>query len=152
MKVSTEVKSALMRFMHREIKPGEAFLLARVIADRIPVDVSFDKPWEQTLRYRSNVDTVLYCVNDYIHIPQNTFKHIYLMIERIWVWRLSVARGDSNIIFSGDQCSVVDDISGLLRSVHLSDMSPVADMVGDANYIYSLFKQVVEATWFTEAK
>lgn len=147
MKVSPEVKSALMRFMQREIKGGEAVLLSRLIADRIPVDCTVEQPWQQTLQFRSKVDSVIFELNEYIHIPQNTHRHIYMMIERIWHWRMCIAKGESNIIFSGTQCTVVDDFSGLLRHLNLSDISPLADMVDSANYIYHLFKQVVDATW-----
>lgn len=147
MNVTPEVKGALMRFMQREIKAGEAVLLARLIADRIPVDMSAEEPWQQTLKYRSSVNGVLFSLNEFIHIPTNTMSHIYLMIERIWMWRRCVASGDSNVIFSGDQCSVIDDFSGLMRHLNLSDISPVADMVMSANEMYQLFKKVVDATW-----
>lgn len=147
MQVSQEVKVKLMQFIHRGIKPGEAFILARLLADRIPVNVSDETGWGQTLKYRGHVDSVLYELNEYIHIPQETMKNIYLMVERIWKWRLSVSTGESNLLFTGDANSVIDDISGMLRTVHLSDVCPVADIVHDANYIYSLFKQVVDACW-----
>lgn len=147
MMVTSEVKSALMRFMQREIKAGEAVLLARLIADRIPVDMAVEEPWMQTLKYRSQVDSVLFGLNEYIHIPTNTVSHIYLMVERIWHWRMCVAKGESNVLFSGDQCSVIDDFSGLMRHLNLSDISPLADMVDSANHMYGLFKQVVEANW-----
>lgn len=148
MQVSRETQTKLMQFVHRTIKPGEAFLLARLLADRIPVlGVEAGSPWEQTLKHRVAVDDVLYSLNEYLHIPQETRKNIYLMVERIWVWRQSVAAGTSNLLFSGDATSVVDDVTGILRSVNLSDVCPVADIAADANYIYDLFKQVVAGAW-----
>jgi hypothetical protein len=148
MSLSPEIKTKLMLFVHRAIKPGECLLLARLLADRIPVvGVECEKPWEQTLQYRTSVDAVLFTLNEYIHISECNRELIYTQIGRLWVWRQSVASGQSCLVFSGSPDNVVDDLSGLMRSVNTDDLCPLADIAGDANYIYDLFKQVVCTTW-----
>lgn len=147
MKLSPEIKSKLMRFVHRQIKPGEAFLLARLLADRIPIATESVEPWAQTLKYRQQVDGVIYGLNEYLHISQHNISNIHRMVERLWAWRLAVATGQSNLLFSGEVNNVVDDVTGILRSVNMSDIAPVADICQDANYIYDLFRQVVQAGW-----
>ena len=69
------------------------------------------------------------------------------MIDRIWAWRKSVASGQSTLLFSGETDKVVDDFSGVMRFALVNDVCPLMDMVNDANYMYDLFKQVVQSTW-----
>lgn len=152
MHISQETQHKLMQFVHRTIKPGEAVILARLLADRIPVSGGdkTDNAWERTLQYRSYVDSVIFYLNDYIHIPSASRDNIYRMVDRIWMWRQSVACGESNLVFTGNTDSVVDDFTGVMRTVHLDDVCPIVDMLIDANYIYDLFKTVVRGIWNSE--
>jgi hypothetical protein len=148
MSFSPEIQTKLMQLVHRAIKPGEALLLARLLADRIPVvGVVCDKPWEQTLRHRASVDEVLFTLNEYMHISPCSRDAIYAQIERVWLWRQSVASGQSNLVFSGSPDNVVDDLSGMMRCLNTDDVCPLTDIAMDANYIYDLFKRVVAVTW-----
>lgn len=149
MLIKPETQRSLLQFAQRGIKKGESFLLARLIADRIPAGESVvtTQPWEQTLKHRPQVDNVIFFLNDYLHISSDEARRICQMVERIWLWRQSVACGKSNLIYSGDANSVVDDTTGILRTVNLDDICPLADVVQDANFIYGVFKDVVSANW-----
>lgn len=148
MSLSKETKAKLVLFLHRRIKPGEAFLLARLLADRIPVSCNnVDKPWEQTLQYRKNVNNVVFALNEYLHIFTCDQDDINKSIDNIWLWRYNVATGASNLVFTGDDNRVTDDFSGVMRTVDYGDICKLADVLKDANYIYGLFKEAVESCW-----
>lgn len=148
MQLAPELQTKLMQLVQRGIKSGEKLLLARLIADRIPVGTTSNgKPWEVTLAHRNSVDSVLFTLNEYMHINKDDRESLYGMIDRIWAWRKSVASGQSTLLFSGETDKVVDDFSGVMRFALVNDVCPLMDMVNDANYMYDLFKQVVQSTW-----
>lgn len=148
MPLSKDTKAKLVMFLHRRIKPGEAVLLARLLADRIPVTCDgVEKPWEQTLLYRKNVNSVIFALNEYLHIPTCDQDDMLKTIDNVWLWRYNVAAGVSNLVFTGDDNKVTDDFSGVMRTVDYGDICKLTDVLQDANYIYNLFKEAVECCW-----
>lgn len=150
MELNQDTRRKLIQLSQRPIKKGEVFLLARLLADKIPVIENGQTPTSilgHTLKYRHQVDTVVYGLNDYVHISTDTAKQIYAISDALWSWRYAIATGTAPMLFSGDTDTVIDDVSGLLTYVNMSDICAVADIAQDANYIHSLLRDVVNSFW-----
>lgn len=150
MDLHPETRRKLIQLSQRPIKKGEIFLLARLLADKIPVYENGQAPAStlaHTLKYRNQVDSVIYTLNDYIHISTDSAKQIYANVEALWSWRYAVATGTTMMIFSGETDTVIDDVSCLLGFVNMSDICSLADIAQDANYLHGLLREVVNSTW-----
>lgn len=150
MQLNSNTRSKLIQLSQRPLKPGEVFLLSKLMADKIPVIEDGQIPQStlaHTLKYRRYVDNVIFTLNDYAHICPQTCAHIYEMVDSIWNWRYAISTGSAGMLFSGEHDTVVDDVSSLLRYINSSDICALADMARDANYMTALLGEVVNQTW-----
>lgn len=150
MQLNDQTKKKLLMLAQRSISKGEIFILAKLLADKIPVVLKggeSDSLMGHTLNYRSKMDSVIFTLNDYLHISTQSTASIYAIVDRVWSWRYAVANGTTFMRFSGETDAVVDDITCILGYVNTSDMCGVVDMVADANYMHMLFGEVLSAAW-----
>lgn len=150
MELSKQTHYKLLQLAQRQLKAGELFLLAKLLADKIPVIVDGQLPDSllcHTLNFRPSVDTVIYTLNEYTHISSDKAKYVYQMVDSIWAWRHAVATGGTTMLFSGSNTTVVDDVSCILNYVSLASIAPVADIAEDANYMHMLLLDVVNTVW-----
>ena len=84
----------LLQLNQRLLNKGEVFLLAKAIADTLPL------PKEQcdniriyTLQHRAKIDNVIYAFEGYACINRESHEDIYRIIDEIVMWRYSVASG-----------------------------------------------------------
>ena len=148
MQLNEQTKKKLLMLSQRSISKGEIFLLAKLLADKIPVmGVTPDGLIGYTLNHRSKMDSVVFTLNDYLHISTQATESIYAVVDRVWSWRYAVASGTTFMRFSGETNTVLDDVSCILSYVNMSDVCGVTDMVADANYMHMLFTEVISVAW-----
>lgn len=139
-RLSSPLISNLSRFAQRKLEKGEIFLLAKVIADHLPLaPQDTDNIALYTLTHRRFVDDVIFSLNDYTHLNEETRSVIYKLINEQVMWRKLVAYTPPRIVFRGEPCNVVDDVSCLLNFTDLTYICSVGDIIDNANWVYNMF-------------
>lgn len=143
--ISQQLKTELLKLNQRKLEKGEIFLLAKAISDEIPLaPQDTDNINLYILTHRSTIDSIIYEFSCYSYLEEETIKTIYKLISELSLWRLNIAHNPPTILFRCGENAVIDDISCLPRYVDLTYMSSVADIVDNANYMYSLFRDFVK--------
>lgn len=138
--LSANVINSLSRFNQRKLQKGEVFLLAKVIADCIPLaPQDTDNIALYTLTHRKFVDEVIYTLNNYTYIDDSCKQLIYKLINEQALWRKDVAYNPPRIFFRGHADSVVDDVSSLLKYSDLTYICAIGDIIDNANWVYGTF-------------
>lgn len=145
-KISQDLVKKLNNFNQRKLCKGEIFLLAKAIADKLPL-----MPPDETnvnlflLNHKRFIIEVIDCLNNYTYLAENEVKTIEKLIGNLTIWRYTVAYNPSTIYFRNSGDSAIDDISLLPKYVDITYMSSVSDLVSrnTANYITNLFNEFV---------
>lgn len=147
--ISQQIKTELLKLNQRKLERGEIFLLAKAISDEIPLAPQDTENINlYILTHKSTIDSILYEFNYYTYLEDETIKIIYKLISELSLWRLNIAYNPPFILFKCDENAVIDDISCLPRYIDLAYMTSVADIVDNANYIYSLFRNFAKEIIF----
>jgi len=142
-RLSPELNNKLLSFNQKKLEQGEVFLLAKAIADTIPLaPIEVDSISLFTITQRSFINEVIYTFNDYSYIDTELCKLIYKLIDEISLWRYNIAYNPPHIFFKGDTNTVIDDLSSLLRYIDITYMCSVADVVNNANWLYTTFREL----------
>lgn len=143
-RLSVNLNSKLSLISQRKPEQGEVFLLAKAIADSLPLaPFNTENITLFTLTQRSFIDEVIYTLNDYTYLDEETRKLVYKLVDELSLWRYNTAYNPPHILFKGDINTVIDDMSNLLRYVDVSYMCSVADIVDRANWTYTTFRELV---------
>lgn len=143
--ISQQLKSELLKLNQRHLEKGEIFLLAKAIADEIPLaPQDTDNINLYILNHKPLIQTILYEFDFYTYLDEDTTNIIYKLISELSLWRLNMAYNPPVILFRCGEDSVIDDISCLPRYIDLTYMCAVADILDKATYTYSLFRNFVK--------
>lgn len=139
---SQNLAQSLFTFGQRKLEKGEVFLLAKAIADVLPLaPVDEENIAIFHLKHRRFVDDVIYGLNSFLYNDEEQIKTIYKLIDSLGMWRQVIAHNPPSILFSCDTNTVIDDISCLKRYVDCVYLCAVADIVDKANWTYNVFRQ-----------
>ena len=139
---STKLSNDLMTFQQRKLTKAELFLLAKAIADILPlIPQGCDSIPLHNIGHRGLINDILYKLCEYTHIDQDMFKMVYGMIDELTMWRYKIAYEPPFINFSGETTTVVDDLSCMLRYVDNSSICAVSDVAGKATWYYAKFRE-----------
>lgn len=139
-----DLQNRLLRLAQRTLNKGEIFLLSKAIADAIPLpNESMDNVRIHNLKYRNMINTIISVFEGYAYIPNEEQETIYRLIDELVNWRYSVASGTATCLFTGEPSNFVDDLTGILRYVNMTDIGHGSDIAANANYMYTLFREVV---------
>jgi len=142
---SSDLSGRLNLLQQRKLGKGEIFLLAKAIADSIPLaPAETDNIALFTINHRSFMNNVIYSMAEFTYIDDENVKTIYRLVDELSLWRYSVAHNPPSILFRGDTNTVIDDISCLPRYIDVSNMCAVADIVDKANWVYNMFRDVAK--------
>ena len=143
--LSSKVKEGLLKFNQKKLEKGEIFLLAKAIADELPLcPVEEENVKYFVLNHKLFIDHVVYALNEYSYLDEVTKETIFKLICDLTLWRYKVAYEPPYILFRGEYDVVLDDISTLPRYVDMTYVCSVADIVDRATYLYSLFRDFVK--------
>lgn len=142
--LDNKLKTKLSEFNQRPLNDPEIFLLAKAIADELPLpDPDTENIKIFIISHTRLIEEVVYLLNNYTFINEEQLEAIKRIVTQLTYWRYKVAYNPPRIIFRDSEMTVIDDISALPRFVDLSYMCSVADIVDNANYLYNLFRDVV---------
>ena len=141
---SQDLTNKLNALNQRMLKKGEIFLLAKAIADALPLM----PPDEDNVRlfiinHKRLIDEVVCCLNNYSYLNDDNINVLEKLICELTLWRASVAYNPPALFFRDYPNSVIDDISALPRYVDLTYMCAVGDIIDNANYMSNLFRTLV---------
>lgn len=140
---SPDLAGKLNMLQQKKLCKGEIFLLAKAIADSIPLaPVDADNISLFTLGHRAYMNEVIYSLAEFTYIDDETTKTIYRLIDEVSLWRYNIAHNPPYMLFKGDTNTVVDDTSCLLRYIDVTYLCAVADIVEKANWVYAMFRDV----------
>ena len=142
---NSELQNRLLKLGQRTLNKGEIFILAKVIADSVPLPTEAqDNIRLYNLNHRAWMSDVIYALEGYAYVPDEGRETIYRLVDEMVSWRYAVASGTSICLFTGESTNFVDDLTGFLRYVNMSDIAHGSDIASNANYIYTMFKDVVK--------
>lgn len=143
-KFSQDLTNKLNNFNQRKLLKGEVFLLAKAIADQLPLMPSDEENVNLfILNHKRFVEEVLWSLNNFSYLDETEQKTVYKLIGDLTLWRSSVAHNPPAILFRDCANGVIDDISCLPRYVDITYMCAIGDMVINANYMNELFRSFV---------
>ncbi|NTV78227.1 MAG: hypothetical protein HGA25_03555 [Clostridiales bacterium] len=144
---SKELTNKLNTLNQRMLKKGEVFLLAKAIADSLPLmPADEDNVKLFIITHKRFIDEVTWGLNSYSYIGDEGIAVLEKLICDLTLWRASVAYNPPVTFFRDCPGSVIDDISNLPRYVDITHMCAVGDIINDANYMSDLFRTVVSET------
>lgn len=139
-----ELQNRLLKLGQRALNKGEIFILSKVLADAIPLPTEpTDNIRIHNLKHRNFVCDVLFAFEGYAQLDNDSHQTVYRLIDEMVSWRYAVASGTATSLFSGLTENFVDDVTGFLRYVNMTDIGHGSDIAANANYTYTLFKDVV---------
>lgn len=142
---SKDLSNKLASFNQRKLTKGEVFLLAKALADEIPLmPANEDNVKIYVLNHKRFNEEVIWALNNYTYLDENERDTINKLICDLTMWRSSVAHNPPTILFKDCSTTVIDDISSLPRYVDMTYMCAVGDIINNANYMFSLFKLFVQ--------
>lgn len=145
-KFSQDLTNKLNALNQRMLEKGEIFLLAKAIADALPLmppDENNVKLF--VLNHKRLIDEVIYCLNTYSYLNDNNIILVEKLVCDLTLWRASIAYNPPIVFYRDDPKHVIDDISNLLRYVDVVYMCAVGDIINNANYMAGLFRDFVTA-------
>lgn len=136
-----DLSSKLNLLQQRKLNKAEIFLLAKAIADSLPLaPADTDNIALFTLNHRNFINEVIYSLADFTYIDDENVKTIYRLIDELSLWRFNIAHNPPNILYSGDTNTVVDDTTCIMRYVDTTYICAVADIVDKANWVSAMFR------------
>ncbi len=139
---SPKLKNELLKFNQRTLERGDTFLLAKAIADELPLMAPDEENARLfVLNHKRFIDEVLYSICDFTYLGESERDDVCKLIGELSLWRAAVAYNPPSVLFRGDANAVIDDMSLLPRFIDNSYMCAVSDIVTKANYLYDLFRQ-----------
>ena len=145
---SPSLTNKLNALNQRMLQKGEIFLLAKAIADALPLmPADEDNVRLFILNHKRLIDEVVWSLNTYSYLGDENVAVLEKLIGDLTLWRASVAYNPPALFFRNDPNAVIDDISSLPRYVDITYMCAVGDMVNNATYMSDLFR-----TYVTEIK
>lgn len=138
-----QLVNKLLLLNQRELYKAELILLAKVISDKLPLpSIGVDSVVINNLKYRSYINEVLYAINDYSYLSEESRNYVYDLINRFTHWRYKVAYGSDVPYFSGDDSTVIDELTGICSSIDRHELCRVVEILSDANYTYRLYYDI----------
>ncbi len=142
---SQDLSNKLASFNQRKLTKGEVFLLAKAIADEIPLMPADEENVKiYILNHKRFIDDVIWTLNGYTFIGDNEAETLLKLIGDLTLWRSNVAYNPPTVLFRDCPNSVIDDISSLPRYVDITYMCSVGDIISTANYMFGIFKSFVK--------
>lgn len=140
-----KLNNNLMSFNQKPLGNGEIFLLAKAIADELPLmDEKFENVRLFTLRHKNFIENVIYKINEYTYTTGDQQRIILELIDNLCLWRYMIASEPPVILFRNDQNTVIDDISCLPRYIDINYLCSVGDIVDEATFIYTTFRELAK--------
>ena len=147
LKFSPELNKKLAQLNQRKLQKGELVLLAKAIADTIPLaPISTENIRQYTLTERSYVNMIIYTLNEHTYIDDDAREQLLKHIDEFSLWRMNIAYNPPKVLFMGNTNTVIDDMSCLNRYVDTASLCSVADMVERANAAYCMFVELCAET------
>lgn len=141
---SKDLTNKLNSLNHRMLQKGEIFLLAKAIADALPLmPADEDNVKLFILNHKRLIDEVIWSFNVYSYLNEDDISIIENLICDLTLWRASVAYNPPVIFFRDYPNLVIEDISNLARYVDITYMCAVGDIINNANYMSNLFRSLV---------
>lgn len=141
---SQDLTNKLNALNQRMLQKGEVFLLAKAIADALPLmPADEDNVKLFILNHKRLVDEVVWTLNTYSYLGDDNVAILEKLIGDLTLWRASVAYNPPVTFFRDCPNSVIDDISNLPRYVDITHMCAVGDIINNANYMAGLFRSFV---------
>lgn len=142
--ISQSLKAELVRLNQRSLTKGETFLLAKAVADSLPLaPADTDNIKLFVLVHRRIIESSVYELCNYTYLESDEVSNVLKLVEELSLWRCAVAHNPPSILFRGDGKNVVDDVSCLLNYVDTTYLCAVGDIIDNANYMFDLFKRLV---------
>lgn len=141
---SQDLSNKLNGLNQRMLQKGEIFLLAKAIADALPLM----PPDEDNVRlfiinHKRFIDEVVWSLNMYSYLGEENTAVLEKLIGDLTLWRSSIAYAPPSIFFRDCPNTVIDDISGLPRYIDITYMCAVGDIINNANFMSNLFHSLV---------
>lgn len=141
---SQDLSNKLNALNQRVLQKGEVFLLAKAIADALPLmPADEDNVRMFIINHKRFIDEVTWALNMYSYLGDENTATLEKLIGELTLWRSTIAYNPQPILFRDCPNSVIDDISGLPRFVDITYMCAVGDFINNANYINGLFRSLV---------
>lgn len=142
---SQDLTKKLNALNQRMIKKGEIFLLAKAIADALPLmPVEMDNVKLFILNHKIFIDKVIYDLNNYTYLDETNIALVEKLICDITLWRFAIAHNPPNVFYRGDPNYVIDDISSLPCFIDVTYMCAVSELSDNVNYMSGLFNDLVK--------
>lgn len=142
--LSQDLAKKLNALNQRMLKKGEIFLLAKAIADALPlIPPDEDNVKLFVLNHKRLVDEVIWSLNNYSYLGDDNVALVEKLICDLTLWRAAVAYNPPVTFYRDDPNSVIDDISNLPRYVDITHMCAVGEVINNANHMAGLFHDFV---------
>lgn len=141
---SQSLSNKLNALNQRMLQKGEIFLLAKAIADALPLmPADEDNVRLFIINHKRFVDEVIWTLNSYTYLGDEVVTVVEKLVGDLTLWRAQVAYNPPAILFRDCPNSVIDDISHLPRYVDITYMCAVGDIIANANYITDMFRSLI---------
>lgn len=148
-KLPNNIISALISRNFKPLETGELVLLARAISDDIPLDKNLCAK-DIVLAYKYSILNIIHFINQYTFITEDQEKMLFDIIEGFIAWRLNVAYGPKEILFTSNDNFVIDEMSLITRFVDSNLLCSVGFIYNNAQFTYRLFKDIVKQFTLTD--
>lgn len=150
LKLSQDTITKLSSFNQRKLMKGEIFLLAKAIADELPLmPADEDSVKLFALNHKRFINEVISALNQYTYLGDEEQYTVEKLICSLTLWRATIAHRPIAVLFRDSPDTVIDDLSGLLRFVDVTYLCSVGDIINNANYIANLFRTLVQEVKLT---
>lgn len=141
---SQDLTNKLNSLNQRMLAKGEIFLLAKAIADSLPLmPADEDNVKLFVLNHKRLIDEVVWTLNTYSYLGDENMATLEKLVGDLTLWRAAVAYNPPALFFRDCPNSVIDDISSLPRYVDVTHMCAVGDIIANANFMSGLFRSFV---------
>lgn len=135
----------LMRLKVVRFNKAYLTLLSKAISDEFTLPMLLE--WNNNLssfiiNNKYTINCVLDSINERTMIDKNDYEFVYQTVKEFLEWRLSIALGKYNPIFTKGEENAIDELTGINYYVDVSSLCSISDIYNDANYIYNLFKEI----------
>jgi len=147
--ISNKTKQDLISMGLRTLEKGEVFILSYAISLKLPLPEVNSDPHEikmHCLSYRNNVDSVVYSLNDFMYIDENTRKEIYELIYSFVRWRRDIAFGNFIPLFK-DTETILDDFTNITKYIDMTYVCSLKDIETRLNSFTRTMFDLVEETY-----
>ena len=112
---SQDLTNKLNALNQRMLKKGEVFLLAKAIADALPLmPADEDNVKLFVLNHKRLIDEVVWSLTTYSYLGDDNLVLIEKLVCDLTLWRAAVAYNPPATFYRDDPNSVIDDISNLI--------------------------------------